>query len=48
VESEEEVRVEHRFNPQRSGNQKMVATFNSKELVDITGSVSFEITDPEE
>ncbi|KAJ9586417.1 hypothetical protein L9F63_019932, partial [Diploptera punctata] len=48
VQPEEEVRVQHRFNPQRSGNQKLVAAFNSKELVDITGSISFEVTDPEE
>jgi transglutaminase 1 len=48
VQPEEEVKVEHSFTPQRAGRQKLVGTFSSKELVDITGSVEIEVFDDEE
>ncbi|XP_066591017.1 hemocyte protein-glutamine gamma-glutamyltransferase-like [Prorops nasuta] len=48
VEPEEEVHVEHQLIPQKSGNQKIVATFTSKELLDITGSASIEVLDEED
>ncbi|XP_069699505.1 hemocyte protein-glutamine gamma-glutamyltransferase-like [Periplaneta americana] len=45
---EEEVKLESSLTPQRSGKQKLVATFSSKELVDITGSANIEVFDEEE
>jgi transglutaminase 1 len=42
------VKVEHSFTPQRAGRQKLVGTFSSKELVDITGSTEIEIFEEEE
>jgi transglutaminase 1 len=42
------VKVEHSFTPQRSGRQKLVGTFSSKELVDITGSADIEVFEDEE
>jgi hypothetical protein len=40
--------VEHSFTPQRAGRQKLVGTFTSKELLDITGSTEIEIFEEEE
>jgi len=40
--------VEHSFTPQRAGRQKLVGTFSSKELLDITGSTEIEIFEEEE
>jgi hypothetical protein len=40
--------VEHSFMPQRAGRQKLVGTFSSKELLDITGSTEIEILEEEE
>jgi len=40
--------VEHSFTPQRAGRQKLVGTFSSKELLDITGSTEIEILEEEE
>ncbi|KAG7205076.1 hypothetical protein KM043_005453 [Ampulex compressa] len=48
VAPEEEVYVEHQLVPQKSGEQKIIATFTSKELVDITGSASVEVLDENE
>jgi transglutaminase 1 len=48
VQPEEEVKVEHSFTPQRTGRQKLVGTFSSKELVDITGSAEIEVLEDEE
>jgi len=48
VQPEEEVIVEHSFTPQRAGRQKLVGTFSSKELLDITGSTEIEILEEEE
>ncbi|XP_012281740.1 hemocyte protein-glutamine gamma-glutamyltransferase [Orussus abietinus] len=45
VEPEEEVYVEHQLVPQKAGNQKIVATFTSNELVDITGSAAVDVLD---
>jgi transglutaminase 1 len=42
------VNVEHSFTPQRAGRQKLVGTFSSKELLDITGSTEIEILEEEE
>ncbi|XP_043498995.1 hemocyte protein-glutamine gamma-glutamyltransferase-like [Polistes fuscatus] len=41
----EEVYVEHQLVPQKPGEQKIIATFASKELVDITGSATIEVLD---
>lgn len=43
VEPLEEVRIQHQFIPERQGKQKIVATFTSKELDDVTGSVEVEV-----
>ncbi|KDR22723.1 Hemocyte protein-glutamine gamma-glutamyltransferase [Zootermopsis nevadensis] len=48
IQPEEEVKVEHSFIPQRAGRQKLVGTFSSKELLDITGSVEIEVAEDEE
>ena len=48
VQPEEEVKVEHSFTPQTAGRQKLVGTFSSKELLDITGSAVIEIFEEEE
>ncbi|CAK9825429.1 Hemocyte protein-glutamine gamma-glutamyltransferase [Anthophora retusa] len=48
VEPEEDVYVEHQLVPQKSGPQKIIATFTSKELVDITGSAAVEVLDEDE
>jgi transglutaminase 1 len=48
VQPEEEVEVQHSFAPQRTGRQKLVGTFSSKELVDITGSAEIEVFEDEE
>lgn len=42
------MKVEHGFTPQRAGRQKLVGTFSSKELLDITGSVEIEVLEDEE
>ncbi|KAK0181356.1 hypothetical protein PV327_003648 [Microctonus hyperodae] len=44
----ESVRVEHELVPQRSGAQKIIATFTSKELVDVTGSAAVDVLEEEE
>ncbi|XP_043468472.1 hemocyte protein-glutamine gamma-glutamyltransferase-like [Leptopilina heterotoma] len=43
VAPEENIYVEHELVPQKSGPQKIVATFTSKQLVDITGSISVDV-----
>lgn len=48
VEPEEEVYVEHQLVPQKSGPQKIIATFTSKQLLDITGSASIDVLDEDE
>ncbi|XP_029050164.2 hemocyte protein-glutamine gamma-glutamyltransferase-like [Osmia bicornis bicornis] len=48
VEPEEDVYVEHQLVPQKSGAQKIIATFTSKELVDITGSAAIDVLDEDE
>ncbi|XP_003707216.3 hemocyte protein-glutamine gamma-glutamyltransferase-like isoform X1 [Megachile rotundata] len=48
VEPEEDVYVEHQLVPQKPGPQKIIATFTSKELVDITGSAAIDVLDEDE
>lgn len=48
VEPEEDVYVEHQLVPQRAGSQKIIATFTSKELVDVTGSTNVDVYDMDE
>lgn len=48
VDPEEDVYVEHQLVPQKSGPQKIIATFTSKELVDITGSAAIDVLDEDE
>lgn len=48
IEPLEDVRVEHRFSPLRSGKHKLIGTFSSKELIDITGSADMEVYGDEE
>ncbi|XP_033341899.2 hemocyte protein-glutamine gamma-glutamyltransferase [Megalopta genalis] len=48
VQPEEHIYVEHQLIPQKSGSQKIIATFSSKQLVDITGSASVDVLDPDE
>ncbi|XP_017761962.1 PREDICTED: hemocyte protein-glutamine gamma-glutamyltransferase-like, partial [Eufriesea mexicana] len=48
VEPEEDVYVEHQLVPQRAGSQKIIATFTSKELVDVTGSTTVDVYDMDE
>uniref|UniRef100_A0A1B6D4M4 Transglutaminase-like domain-containing protein n=1 Tax=Clastoptera arizonana TaxID=38151 RepID=A0A1B6D4M4_9HEMI len=43
VGPEEEARIEHLFTPIQSGEFKVIATFKSKELIDITGNDTIEI-----
>lgn len=43
VRPEEEVIMEHRFTPYQSGEHKIVATFTSKQLLDITGSTILDV-----
>lgn len=43
VAPEENIYVEHELVPQKAGPQKIVATFTSKQLVDITGSISVDV-----
>ncbi|XP_076766977.1 hemocyte protein-glutamine gamma-glutamyltransferase [Xylocopa sonorina] len=45
VEPEEDVYVEHQLVPQKAGPQTIIATFTSKELVDVTGSTVVEVFD---
>ncbi|GAB1865095.1 Hemocyte protein-glutamine gamma-glutamyltransferase [Camponotus japonicus] len=47
VEPEEDVYVEHQLVPQKSGEQKIIATFTSKELVDITGCATVDVLEAE-
>ncbi|XP_071559341.1 hemocyte protein-glutamine gamma-glutamyltransferase [Temnothorax nylanderi] len=47
VGPEEDVYVEHQLVPQKSGEQKIIATFTSKELVDITGCATVDVLDAE-
>lgn len=47
VQPEEDVKVEHSFTPHSAGRQKLVGTFSSKELVDITGSIQIEVFEEE-
>lgn len=42
------VHVEHQLVPQKAGKQQIIATFTSKQLVDVTGSASVEVFDDEE
>ncbi|XP_012266223.1 hemocyte protein-glutamine gamma-glutamyltransferase-like [Athalia rosae] len=42
------VRVEHQFEPQKAGKQQIIATFTSKQLVDVTGSATVEVFDEDE
>lgn len=39
----ETVRIEQRIWPQRAGNLKLVAAFNSRQLVDVTGSIAVDV-----
>ncbi|XP_015604650.1 hemocyte protein-glutamine gamma-glutamyltransferase [Cephus cinctus] len=48
VAPEEVVYVEHQLVPQKSGQQKIIATFTSKQLVDITGSAAVDVLDEDE
>ncbi|XP_044019930.1 hemocyte protein-glutamine gamma-glutamyltransferase-like isoform X1 [Aphidius gifuensis] len=48
VEPLEEVRIQHQFIPQKEGKQKIIATFTSKELDDVTGSVEVEVLKEDE
>ncbi|XP_043784333.1 hemocyte protein-glutamine gamma-glutamyltransferase-like [Apis laboriosa] len=48
VDPEEDVYVEHQLIPQKSGSQKIIATFTSKELVDVTGSAVIDVLDMDE
>lgn len=41
----EDIRVEHQFVPQKSGRQQIIATFTSKQLVDVTGSTTVDVLD---
>jgi len=47
VGPEEDVYVEHQFVPQKFGEQKIIATFTSKELVDITGCTTVDVLEAE-
>ncbi|KAK9308630.1 hypothetical protein QLX08_001476 [Tetragonisca angustula] len=48
IDPEEDIYVEHQLIPQKAGSQKIIATFTSKELVDVTGSAAIEVLDEEE
>lgn len=48
IDPEEDIYVEHQLIPQKAGSQKIIATFTSKELVDVTGSAAIEVLDDEE
>ncbi|KZC05406.1 PREDICTED: hemocyte protein-glutamine gamma-glutamyltransferase-like [Dufourea novaeangliae] len=48
VGPEEDVYVEHQLVPQKSGPQKIIATFTSKQLLDITGSAAIDVLDEDE
>lgn len=48
VDPEEDVYVEHQLVPQKAGSQKIIATFTSKELVDVTGSAVIDVLDMDE
>ncbi|XP_050494484.1 hemocyte protein-glutamine gamma-glutamyltransferase-like [Bombus huntii] len=48
IEPEEDVYVEHQLIPQKAGAQKIIATFTSKQLVDVTGSAAIDVLDEEE
>lgn len=48
VEPEEDIYVEHQLVPQKGGSQKVIATFTSKQLVDITGSAAIDVLDEDE
>lgn len=45
IRPEEEAIMEHRFTPYQTGEHKIVATFTSKQLLDITGSATLDIID---
>ncbi|EGI63125.1 Hemocyte protein-glutamine gamma-glutamyltransferase [Acromyrmex echinatior] len=47
VGPEENVYVEHQLVPQKPGEQKIIATFTSKELVDITGCATVDVLEAE-
>ncbi|XP_014477785.1 PREDICTED: hemocyte protein-glutamine gamma-glutamyltransferase-like [Dinoponera quadriceps] len=47
VGPEEDVHVEHQLVPQKAGEQKIIATFASKQLVDITGCATVNVLDAE-
>ncbi|KYN29601.1 Hemocyte protein-glutamine gamma-glutamyltransferase [Trachymyrmex cornetzi] len=47
VGPEENVYVEHQLVPQKPGQQKIIATFTSKELVDITGCATVDVLEAE-
>ncbi|XP_029165902.1 hemocyte protein-glutamine gamma-glutamyltransferase-like [Nylanderia fulva] len=47
VDPEEDVYVEHQLVPQKSGEQKIIATFTSKELVDIIGCATVDVLEAE-
>lgn len=48
INPEELATVQVILMPSTAGQQKLVATFSSKELIDITGSVTVEVFDDEE
>nr|CAD7411873.1 unnamed protein product [Timema poppensis] len=48
IRAGELVVLEHRFTPMRAGAQKLVATFSSTELLDITGAASIDVYDDTE
>nr|CAD7195290.1 unnamed protein product [Timema douglasi] len=48
IRAGELVVLEHRFTPMRAGAQKLIATFSSTELLDITGAASIDVYDDTE
>lgn len=44
---EENIYVEHQLVPQKPGEQQIVATFTSKQLLDITGCATVDVLDAE-
>lgn len=48
IEAQEVVKMPVVLTPTLIGNQTLVATFSSKELIDITGTAQVEIFDDEE
>lgn len=48
IRAKEHVKVKTFFIPKSSGDHKLIATFISKELVDMTGAAKIEVLDSEE